>query len=43
MMAVNGTADNRDVVFIDGTTDQYRVLYNTTQFCLAPHGEGPLW
>eukprot|EP00955_Chlamydomonas_euryale_P045560 353182-Chlamydomonas_euryale.AAC.52 len=29
-----------DVVFIHGSTDNYRELYNTTKFCLAPHGSG---
>lgn len=39
MLSLNGTEGNQDVVFIDGTTEQYRKLYNTTKFCLAPHGE----
>ena len=38
MIALNGTEGNQDVVFIDGTTEQYRKLYNSTKFCLAPHG-----
>jgi len=29
-----------DVVFIEGSTPDYRKLYNTTKFCLAPHGAG---
>lgn len=35
-----GGGKNEDVVFIDGSTDKYRELYNTTKFCLAPHGSG---
>ena len=34
-------ANNSDIVFIDGNTksvERYRELYNTTKFCLAPHG-----
>ena len=41
MMEMNKTAgalSSSDVVFIDGQTDDYRHLYNTTKFCLAPHG-----
>ncbi|KAG1660173.1 hypothetical protein FOA52_005273 [Chlamydomonas sp. UWO 241] len=37
----NGKAGlDGDIVFIDGQTDKYRELYNTTKFCLAPHGSG---
>lgn len=39
MMKINGTEDNRDVVFVEGTTEMYRILYNTTKFCFSPHGE----
>ena len=39
MIKINGTEGNRDIVFIQGTTPMYRELYNTSKFCLAPHGE----
>lgn len=39
VQAMNSSSVNTsDIVFIEGTTDKYRQLYNTTKFCLAPHG-----